>query len=167
MLIPLVLLLASATAAPVTPHLRGASARETALIRDLLARSATARALAAEIETRDVIVYVETARTLTHGRAVTRFVTAAQGMRYLRITLSPVPHGDDLAALLAHELQHASEIARAPDVVDDAGILRLYRSIGEERAAGNAFETAAAREVGARVRGELSQRTTLARAGEL
>jgi hypothetical protein len=163
MLIPLVLLLASATAS-VTPHLRGASARETAVIRDLLARSETARALAAEIEARDVIVYVETARALTRGRAATRFVTAAHGMRYLRITLGAVPHGDDLAALLAHELQHVTEIARRPDVVDDAGVLRLYRAIGEERAAGNAFETAAAREVGARVRSELSQRATLASA---
>ena len=166
MLIPLVLLLAAATAAPAAPHLRGASDRETALIRDLLARSATARALAAEIETADVIVYVETARAPGRGRAVTRFVTTSHGVRYIRITLGPVPHPDDLAALLAHELQHVTEIARAPDVVDDAGVLRLYRAIGEERAAGNAFETAAAREVGARVRAELTQRVTLARAAE-
>lgn len=165
MLIPLVLLLA-ATAAPATPHLRGASDHETALIQDLLARSATARALASEIECRDVIVYVESTRTLSRGRAVTRFVTASNGVRYLRITLGPVPHRDDLAALLAHELQHVTEIARAPDVVDDAGVLRLYRAIGEERGAGNAFETAAAREVGAQVRAELSRRAALARVRE-
>jgi hypothetical protein len=157
MLIPLLLLFASAATAPITPHLRGVSARETALIQDLLARSATARALAAEIEARDVIVYVEMIRTQARGRGLTRFVAASQRVRYLRITLGAVPHRDDLAALLAHELQHATEIARAPDVVDDAGVLRLYRIIGEERGAGNAFETAAAREVGARVRTELSQ----------
>ena len=157
MLLPLVLLLASAAAAPVTPHLRGVSDRETALIHDLLARSATARALAAEIEASDVIVYVEMVRRQTRGRGLTRFVAASPGVRYLRITLGAVPHRDDLAALLAHELQHVTEIARARHVVDDAGVLHLYRVIGEERAAGNAFETAAAREMSARVRSELSQ----------
>lgn len=158
MLILLVLLLASGAAAPVAPHLRGASARERALIEELLARSATARALAAEIEACDVIVYVQMTRTLARARAVTGFVTAAAGgTRYIRITLGAVPHRDDLAALLAHELQHAAEIARSPNVKDDSGVRRLYRAIGEERGAGNAFETAAARDVGARVRTELSR----------
>jgi hypothetical protein len=152
----LVLLLASAAASPAAPHLRGASARETALIEELLARSAIARALAAEIEARDVIVYVQMTRTLARSRAVTGLVTAAGGTRYIRITIGAVPHRDDLAALLAHELQHATEIARSPNVTDDAGLRRLYRAIGEERGAGNAFETAAARDVGARVRAELS-----------
>jgi hypothetical protein len=153
----LVVLLASGAAAPAAPHLRGASAREKALIDELLARSATARALAAEIEARDVIVYVHMTRTLARSRAVTGFVTASGGTRYIRISLGAVPHRDDLAALLAHELQHATEIARSPDVKDDSGLRRLYRAIGEERGAGNAFETAAARDVGARVRTELSR----------
>jgi len=157
MLILMVLLLASATAAPVTPHLRGASAREKALIDELLARSATARALAAEIEARDVIVYVQMTRTLARTRAMTGFVTASGGIRYLRITLGAVRDRDDLAALLAHELQHATEIARSPTVKDDAGVRRLYRAIGEERGPGNAFETAAARDVADRVRSELSR----------
>jgi hypothetical protein len=157
MLILLVLLLASEASVPAAPHLRGASAREKALIDELLARSATARTLAAEIESRDVIVYVQMTRTLARGRAVTGFVTAAGGTRYIRITLGAVPNRDDLAALLAHELQHAGEIARSPNVKDDAGVRRLYQAIGEERGAGDAFETAAARDVGARVRTELSR----------
>ena len=153
---PLVLLL-TATTVPAAPHLRGASVRETAVIRDLLARSETARALAADLEARDAIVYVVMKRILPGRRAVTQFVTASHGVRYIRITLGPVAHRDDLAALLAHELQHANEIASAPAVIDSAGVRRLYRAIGEERPATSSFETAAAQTVGARVRAELSQ----------
>jgi hypothetical protein len=39
----------------------------------------------------------------------------------------------DVVRQLAHELQHASEVAVASDVVDDASVKRLYEHIGYSR----------------------------------
>jgi hypothetical protein len=165
MVIPLVLLVAAATASSLTPpsldHLRGVSSRETALLRDLVARSATAGTLAARIESEAVIVYVEITTSMPRGRGATRLAATTPLARFIRITIAPVAHPDDQAALLAHELQHAVEIARAPDVKSSDDIRRLYRAIGEDRAATVAFETVAAQEVGARVRLELSRNPAL------
>jgi hypothetical protein len=160
MVIPLVLLIAAgATLAPSLPRLRGASPRETAIIGDLLARSPTARALVAGLEGVDVIVYVEIDPKRPRGHGITRFVTATPSVRFVRVTLAPSGHPDDLAALLAHELQHVLEIARAPDVIYPRGVRRLYRSIGNDRSATSAFETVAAQEVALQVRRELSRQS--------
>jgi hypothetical protein len=161
MVIPLVLLVAAATAAssaapPSLSHVRGASPRETALLRDLVARSETARTLTAQLESQDVIVYVEIKSSMPHGHGATRLAAITPAARFIRITLAPGAHPDDLAALLAHELQHALEIGLAPDVKSSADLRRLYRAIGEDRIASVTFETVAAQEVGARVRQELS-----------
>jgi hypothetical protein len=160
MVIPLVLLVAAATAASLTSpsldNVRGASPRETALLRELVARSASARALTAQIGSEAVIVYVEIRASMPRGHGATRLAATTPYARFIRITLAPGAHPDDLAALLAHELQHALEIARA-DVKSSDDLRRLYRAIGDDRAASVAFETVAAQEVGARVRQELSR----------
>ena len=149
MVIPLVLLVAAATAASLTSpslhNVRGASPRETALVRELVARSASARALTAQIGSEAVIVYVEIRASMPRGHGATRLAATTPYARFIRITLAPGAHPDDLAALLAHELQHALEIARA-------GV-----KSSDDRAASVAFETVAAQEVGARVRQELSR----------
>ena len=158
MVIPL-LLVAAATAASLTPpslhNVRGASPRETALLQKLVARSATARALAAQLGVEAVIVYVEVRPSMPRGHGATRLAATTPLAQFIRITLAPGAHPDDLAALLAHELQHALEIARA-GVTSSDDLRRLYRAIGEDRTAAAAFETVAAQEVGARVRQELS-----------
>jgi len=94
---------------------------------------------------------------MPRGRGATRLAATTPLARFIRITLGPVAHPDDLAALAAHELQHALEIARAADVTTSEDLRRLYRSIGEDRAASAAFETVAAQEVGSRVRQELGR----------
>jgi hypothetical protein len=158
MVTSLVLLLAAATTlVPSLPRLRGASPHETAMIGDLLARSPTARTLAAGLLSVDVIVYVQIDRKLPRGHGATRFVTSTPSVRFVRISLAPAGHADDLAALLAHELQHVLEIARAPDVIDSRGVRRLYHVIGNDRSASSAFETAAAQEVSRQVRRELAR----------
>jgi hypothetical protein len=158
MVTSLVLLLAAVTTlVPSSPRLRGASPRETAIIDDLLARSPTARTLAAGLLSVDVIVYVQIDRKLPRGHGTTRFVTATPSARFVRISLAAAGHADDLAALLAHELQHVLEIARAPDVIDSRGVRRLYQVIGNDRSASSAFETAAAQEVSRQVRQELAR----------
>ena len=160
--IPLVLLVAAATASSFSSaspqNVRGASPRETALLQTLVARSATARTLTAQIGAEAVIVYVEIKLSMAKGHGATRLAATTPSTQFIRITLGPGGHPDDLAALLAHELQHALEIARA-DVRNNDDLRRLYRAIGEERATSMAFETVAAQEVGARVRQELSRRS--------
>jgi hypothetical protein len=142
--------------AETVPHLRGTSSKEAHIIRDLLDRSSTARALANELETTDLIVYVELTPAERAGRAATRFVVATERYRFLRVVLGAMTHPRERAALLAHELQHAVEIGRARDVRDIAGLQRLYRQIGEDRKARFAFETSAARAITARVHRELA-----------
>ena len=101
-------------------------------------------------------MYVQYGAELPTGRAVTRLATATPEHRYLRVILGAMTHPADRGALLAHELQHAVEIGRVPDVRDDDGMRRLFAEIGEDPNARFAFETAAAREIGARVLRELA-----------
>jgi hypothetical protein len=156
--LPLVLLLAttSPSFADSSPRVRGASPRETRVIEHLLDRSATARALVSELETSDVIVYVQLAPNEAGGHAATQFVTATRRDRFLRIVIGAMTPPYERGSLLAHELQHAVEIARDPEVRDDEGMRRLYGRIGENRSARASFETAAARDIGLRVRRELA-----------
>ncbi len=138
------------------PRVRGVSVHETRLIAELLACSETARALVAEIEASDLIVYVQFTPEQPAGRGATRLAVASPIYRYLRIVLGARTHPKDRPPLLAHELQHAVEIGRARDVRDDDGLRRLYGEIGEDPHARTGFETAAAREVAARVHREIA-----------
>jgi hypothetical protein len=155
--LPLAILVAAAVPCAAAPgaRVRGASPTETRLIQDLLARSDTARALAAEIDATDLIVYVQLTGDQAAGRGATRLVTAGPLYRYLRIVVGAMTHPKDRGPLLAHELQHAVEIGRAPEVRDEEGLRQLYWRIGEDSRAQFAFETSAAREIGVRVLREM------------
>jgi hypothetical protein len=139
---------------PVT-RLRATSAKETRIIQQLLAGSATGRALVKALDATDVIVYVQLTTDQSAGAAATRFVITTGDQRYLRVLLGARTHANERPVLLAHELQHALEIARAADVRDNDGMQKLYMRIGENRRARFEFETTAAREISARVRQEL------------
>lgn len=94
------------------------------------------------------------------GAGATRFVTRAGGQRYLRITLDVLVWGDAAIALLAHELQHAWEIAQAPWVIDQATLGQLYRRIGHAGCVGTTclrYDTAAARDASRTVSLELGR----------
>ena len=160
----LTILLATTTPslADTRPHVRGVSPKESQMIEHLLAASETARGLADEIDASDLIVYVELTPSLIAGRGATRFVTTTGGFRFLRVVIGATTPLGDRGALLGHELQHAAEIARAPEVQNDDALRRLYERIGEDRQARFSFETAAAREVGQRVRRELLLRRAAA-----
>lgn len=147
-------------------RVRGTSPRETRLINELLARSETARALVAEIESTDLIVYVQLTGDQSAGRAATRLAANAGNNRYLRIVIGLMTQPADRLALLAHELQHAVEIGRVREVRDDASLRRLYARIGEDSRAHSAFETTAAREVGTRVLRELLMAPGSSRQGD-
>ena len=144
---------------PAPRHVRGATEETAALLRELVDRSPTAHALVGRIERSDVTVYVRhewfSSSTL-RGRI--GFLTSATAPRLLVIELASRYTRIEQMSALGHELQHAIEISRAPDVHDAGSLAALYRRIGEEvgRLAGSeSFETAAAVATGRSVRTEL------------
>lgn len=135
-------LLPSLAAAGQHLPVRPVDALATAAIERAIDRSATARSLVTRLESSNVIVHVESSRTLPSGiGGMTRFVTARAGFRYLRITINSDLPPRMRAAILAHELQHACEIADS--TADDAVALRgLFEHQGHRN--GDYFETSAA-----------------------
>jgi hypothetical protein len=141
------------------PHVRGATEETAALLRELVVRSPTARELVDRIEQSDVTVYVRCewfASSTLRGRV--GFLTSAAAPRLLVIELGSRYTRIEQLSALGHELQHALEISRAPEVHDARSLAALYRRIGEAvgRLGGSeSFETAAAVATGRSVRTEL------------
>lgn len=152
------------TKAPRPEVLRCVDASLMDLIQQGLARSGTLQALTSHLERAGVIVFLSYDHQMPAAIAGrTRIISAAGGWRYLATELSDRLSRVDLLSLLAHELQHAVEIADAPDVVDDATLTALYRRIGTDTGHNTVegsvwFETQAAVETGRRVFCELSGR---------
>jgi hypothetical protein len=138
---------------PPTPRVRAADNARRVLA-DAAAQSRTIRELCDRLDASDVIVYVEITGSPLVPTARTKLVTATPDARFLRIAINNNTAPFDVAPLLAHELQHAVEIAEHEDVRDDTGVRRLYAAIGHEAAA-DQFETDAARQTERAVRAEL------------
>jgi hypothetical protein len=138
-------------------HVRPASGVAQTLLTEAVSRSAIVNRLLERLESTDTIVYVEVIGTPELPLARTKLVAASPNVRFLRISINArVPYWDRVP-LLAHELQHAVEIAGATDVKDDEGVRRLYARIGFPGGT-NRFETAEARETEWRVRAEMVRR---------
>ena len=125
-----------------------------------VARSESFRELIAALELLDSVVYVEEG-TCRHRelRACTQ-VMATPGGRNLLIRFNPRQPIPFAVAQLAHELYHAHEVAREPQVVDSASLQDLYRRIGDRGCASqsdNCWETRAAMAFEALVARELSR----------
>ena len=120
-----------------------------------LSRSAVIRRLVEALEQSDLIVHVQSVPTLPLGTAgQMRFAGDRGGSRYVRIQLHRVLAPDERAAILAHELQHALELAQSPARTDDA-VRELYERIGQHAGSRTVFDTAAARVAGTRAWFEL------------
>jgi len=134
-------------------HVRAAD-NARALLGDAAARSATVRELIERLEASDVIVYVEITASPHIPLARTKLVVATAGARFLRIGLRSTLSPFDVLPLIAHELQHAVEIADRPDVRDDNAMRRLFTAIGH-RSGHDGFETDEARRIELQARKEL------------
>jgi hypothetical protein len=143
---------------PHIPRLRTADPRIRALIDEGRRTSPTFRALAARIERSDVVVYVQCeapSSRLGGGRLV--FVSSAGGFRYVVVRMGWLPSRRQQIAMLAHELQHAVEIADTPAIVDSESLAREYTRMADAKevtragAATTAFDTHAANVAGSRV----------------
>lgn len=119
-----------------------------------MARSHTFRTLVETLEESDAIVYVETRQQNLPGQL--QLAGASDTCRLLRISLRAPAREDELVGWLAHELWHAIEIAREPEVTDQVGLVALYRRIGWSDLSGEGLETEEARVVQLRVLSEVA-----------
>ena len=114
-----------------SPSVRSVEPEIQALIEKGIARSETFRSLIAKLAGSDVIVYIES-KIIRQGLvgSTSHRVIVRGGYRYVRLAIDP--HGPDarLIAVIAHELQHAIEIAQAPEVGRSETAEGLFRRIG-------------------------------------
>ena len=141
--------------APIV-HVR-AAANAASMLVDAAAQSAVVRDLITRLSATDVIVYVEVTASPQVALARTKLVTATPGARFLRIGLRTTLPPYDVTPLIAHELQHAVEIAENADVRDEDAVRRLFSSIGYQHGI-DSYETDAAKYVERIVREEIRRR---------
>lgn len=116
-------------------------------------QSASVRAMIAVLEQSDVIVHIESSRSMPAGiSGMTRFVTSRGGHRYVRITINIDLPPKARSIILGHELQHACELA-ASQAADAASVRALFEHTGDRT--GIFFETRAALETERHVRKEI------------
>lgn len=133
---------------------RPSDARSQALVRSAAASSPTVAALLDSLETTDVIVLLQSPMARFGFAGDLRFLSATGGRRYVAVRVSAEQPPRDQIAILGHELQHAAEVAGAPEVTSGSALAGLMRGIGR-RSLGGAFETDAAVEVTRQVRKEV------------
>jgi hypothetical protein len=126
-------------------------------LREGLRRSPTFAGMVRALEATDVIVQlVEAAKLPPLTDAQTMLVQGAKDFRFIRVHIGGKRRGDDLIALLGHELMHALEIAWEPDVRDERALETLYRRIGERGPKPNQYDTQEARSIERLVHRELA-----------
>jgi hypothetical protein len=140
-------------------HVRTTEPRVLTLVEQGIARSATFRRLVDALNASDVIVYIEPKlhRPALGGYLSHRMV-ASGGTRYLKIAVEL--RGDEarVIALVAHELQHAVEVAQSPAVRDSISLSRLFAQSSIGDFCGGCAETAAAIDIQEKVFAELKDK---------
>jgi hypothetical protein len=125
------------------------------LVEAAVAASPTVARMMADLQHTDLIVGIETEPFQRKTKGDARLLGATAATRHVRIRIRiPGPQGD-LMSVLGHELQHALELAAAPEVRDEATLRAHYLRIGFARMEGGYYETEAARETGRRVAAEV------------
>ena len=144
---------------PRRPPIRSTDRRLRSLLEEGLRTSPTLRALVARLHASDVVVYLQCDGPAAPDGRLT-FLSSVGGSRYVVVRMSRFPRMQQIA-MMAHELQHAVEIAETPAIVDGASLVREYRRIGYENAwsqlPGISFDTKAAVRAGEQVLKELMQ----------
>lgn len=112
-------------------RVRAADDEFRSLIREGDARSATFRAMVDEIQASNAVVMIQFGLCAKgQVRSCVSHVGGSAHTRTIRILISPRTTHDRLIATIAHELQHALEIIRQPDITTNDQVLSLYRRIG-------------------------------------
>src|SRR5688500_13967791 len=105
-----------------------------------LLRSEVIRRLVEAIDASNVIVYLSSGECPRPAVACLMMAGGGSGFRYVRINFRlPIGlgkkggwHRDELSVMIAHELQHAAEVAHWPDVVDNATLEAAYARHGPD-----------------------------------
>jgi len=144
---------------PRRPPIRSTDRRLRSLLEEGLRTSPTLRALVARLHASDVVVYLQCDGPGAPDGRLT-FLSAVGGYRYVVVRMSRFSRMQQIA-MMAHELQHAVEIAETPAIVDGESLVREYKRIGYVNTLsplpGVAFDTQAAVRAGERVMKELMQ----------
>jgi hypothetical protein len=127
-----------------------------------LQQSDVIRRLVATIDASNVIVYLARGDCPTPAVACLMLPSSGPDVRHVRINFElPIGlgklggwFGDELSVALAHELQHAAEIAGWPEVVDTRTLQAAYSRPGVDRGASH-LDTDAAVQAGNARRAEL------------
>ena len=143
-------------------RVRPMDAPAATLVAEGARRAPTIAALLDRLAHSALVVYIS-----LDGRVAVRgtltFVAHGGGVTYVLVRIQPVFLIADRLAALAHELQHAVEVADAGDTITDANALAAYyRRIGTEYRKG-LFESVQARVVEAQVRREITAPPAAAR----
>ena len=153
----LVSCVAARTAAQPIEVLRPEDPELRKLIEEGVTRSPTFRELFTRLNRTSVVVYIRFDRCAGAVAACTRPVASRGSTRQLLIVLDRFGRSPwDLIALLAHELQHAVEIAEAIGVIDAKSLEQFYSTAGRRYREG--YETDVAIRVGRTVASELAKR---------
>jgi hypothetical protein len=159
----LTLFLPYTASADTLPRIRILDGPLKALFDHGVTQSPTLSALVEKVEASSILVFVEGDMRMPErlGARLT-FVTSINGVRYVRVDINCMLAQRRQVALLAHELQHALEIAERPDIVDVEAMESMYEDIGFqsfENGRHRGFETDEALEVQEMVDRELGART--------
>ena len=156
---------AQQSAFEVSSHVRPTNSRLIAALGRGFALSPTMHGLIVDIDAAPVIVYLHDAGCPSGAESCLMIGAATGGVRYLHVNfrLTDVRRNrfldfqDRLVAQIAHELQHALEIARHASIVDGASLAARYRQLGKDQTRGaRTFETAEALLAGRTVLRELA-----------
>ena len=164
LVIVLTIVITHTAAAQSPPHVRVIDRDLKALLERGVTHSPTLNALVAEVEATPLLVFVECSFRLPSGLgARTNFVTSVGDTRFVRVAVDCSLTSRWQVSLLAHELQHALEIGRHPEVHNVDAMELLYESIGFPTVRDGAtrhFETEAALAVQRAVNQELGDART-------
>ena len=142
-------------------HVRATEPAILKLIDAGLSHSATFRSLVAMLNESDVIVYIDPKFTRQGlGGYLAHNIVAHGGYRYLHVAVETQGTQRRLVSLLAHELQHAVEVAQAPDARDAESLERTFSRLAIKFGCSGTtcYETQAAKDVEYVVSEELAKR---------
>ena len=116
---------------PIDSHVRSSEDRLLSLLRNGVARSPTLRELIGVLNGSDVIVYIESRGRMRAGLSayLVHQVVTAGSHRYLKVVVNRELARDHLAVVIAHELQHAREVAEAANVRSSADMEALFKRL--------------------------------------
>ena len=127
-------------------HVRATDPLMRAWIANGAAESQTLHDLLSQLVASDIIVHVQLVDRIPGGASGQLFfVTATPTARYLRAQIVRGGSRADTIALIAHELQHAAEVAGAPRVRDSQSLSTFYLGMRDNAGDPGRYDSAAAR----------------------